>query len=148
MSVKDDVALLKKIPLFSTVDDSQLNVLAFAVERLRVDAGDTLFYDGEHGTGAFVIVKGTVSVTRPTPAGDAEVEVGPGALIGEQVMFAEIPHRSTARATSNVEAFKISRELFYRVAEEFPDLAAHAIRAVNEKLNATLSDLGRVARDM
>ena len=69
-----------------------------------------------------------------------------GSLIGEQCMFAGVPHRGTATAIFDVEAMKISKELFYRVAEEFPDLAVAAVRAVSRKLDATLTDLSIIQR--
>ena len=45
-------------------------------------------------------------------------------------------------------ALKITKELFYRVAEEFPDLAVEAMRTVNDKLDATLADLRLVQREL
>lgn len=149
MSVKDDVALLKKIPLFAKVDESRLNVLAFSTERVNIRAGDVLYKNGQPGAAAFVIVDGEVGIRRLSKPGEApEIVAGSGSLIGEQSMFAGVPYRGTATALSAVVALKISKDLFYRVAEEFPDLAIEAIQAVNEKLDATLSDLRIVQRDL
>ena len=149
MSVKDDVTLLKRIPLFAKVDESRLNVLAFSTERVTVNAGNALYKDGQPGNAAYVIVDGEVGIRRAqADDDDFDVVARSGSLIGEQCMFAGVPHRGTATAVSNVEAMKISKELFYRVAEEFPDLAIEAIRAVSKKLDATLSDLNIVQRQL
>ena len=149
MAVKDDVALLKRIPLFSKVDESQLNVLAFSTERVTVRKGEILYKHGQPGGAAYVIVDGEIGIQRGTKKEDGpDIIAGPGSLIGEQSMFAGVDHRGTAKALAPVVALKISKELFYRVAEEFPDLAVEAIRAVNEKLDATLSDLRLVQRDL
>lgn len=149
MAVKDDVALLKRIPLFTKVDESRLNVLAFSTERVNVRKDEILYKDGEPGSAAFVVVDGTIGIRLRAKADEEpEIVAGPGSLIGEQSMFAAIPYRGTATAQSPVVALKISKELFYRVAEEFPDLAAEAMRTVNDKLDATLSDLRLVQRDL
>ena len=149
MAVKDDVALLKRIPLFAKVDESRLNVLAFATERVNVRKDEVLYKHGEPGSAAFVVVDGTIGIRLRAKADEEpEVLAGPGSLIGEQSMFAAIPYRGTATAQSPVVALKISKELFYRVAEEFPELAAEAMRTVNDKLDATLSDLRLVQRDL
>ncbi len=148
MSVRDDVALLKQIPLFAKVDDAQLNVLAFSVERIKLANGEVLFRDGETGSGAFIVAKGEVELVRNVGAGDVTINAGEGMLIGEQTMFADVPYRGTAHTENGAEVLKISRQLFYRVAEEFPDLAVEAIKSVNEKLNSTLTDLSRVRRDL
>ena len=63
-------------------------------------------------------------------------------------MFADVPYRGTARAQTKAVTYKIDRALFYKVAEEFPELAAAAIKVVNEKLDATLADLRAVQRDI
>ena len=149
MAVKDDVALLKRIPLFAKVDESRLNVLAFSTERVAVRKGHVLYKHGQPGSAAFVIVDGEIGIQRNEKSDSGpEIIAGPGSLIGEQSMFASAPYRGTATAISPVMALKISQELFYRVAEEFPDLAVEAIRTVNEKLDATLSDLRLVQRDL
>lgn len=149
MAIKDDVALLKRIPLFGKVDESQLNVLAFSTERITVRAGEVLYKDGQPGSAAFVVVDGKIAIHRGSKAGgEADIIAGPGSLIGEQSMFASVPYRGTATAKEPVVALKISKELFYRVAEEFPDLAVEAMRAVNDKLDATLADLRLVQREL
>ncbi len=149
MAVKDDVALLKRIPLFSKVDESQLNVLAFSTERVNVRKGEVLYKHGQPGSAAFVVVDGEIGIQsggndEPEP----DIVAGPGSLIGEQSMFAGVAYRGTATAISPVVTLKISKDLFYRVAEEFPDLAAEAMRTVSEKLDATLADLRLVQRDL
>lgn len=149
MSVKDDVALLKKIPLFARVDESRLNVLAFSTERVDLREGEVLYKNGQPGAAAFVVVSGEIGIRRSGKAEDApEIVAGSGSLIGEQSMFAGVPYRGMASAMTPVVVLKISKELFYRVAEEFPDLAIEAIQAVNAKLDATLADLRRVQRDL
>ena len=149
MAVKDDVALLKRIPLFAKVDESRLNVLAFSTERVNVRKGDVLYKHGEPGNAAFVVVDGELGIRHHVEADEEpEIVAGPGSLIAEQSMFAGVPHRGTATAMSPVVTLKISKELFYRVAEEFPDLASEAIRTVSQKLDATLSDLRLVQRDL
>lgn len=149
MSVKSDVALLKKIPLFAKVDESRLNVLAFSTERLELGEGGILYKNGQPGAAAFVVVSGEIGIHRLGKPDEApEIIAGPASLIGEQSMFAGVPYRGTAIALTPVVLLKISKELFYRVAEEFPDLAIEAIQTVNAKLDATLADLRLVQRDL
>lgn len=149
MAVKDDVALLKRIPLFAKIDESRLNVLAFSTERVNLRKDEILYRNGEPGSAAFVVVDGEIAIRRTAKNDEpAEIVAGPGSLIGEQSMFAGLAYRGTATAQTPVVALKISKELFYRVAEEFPDLASEAMRTVSEKLDATLADLRLVQRHL
>src|SRR5690606_5740074 len=135
MSSKDDVALLKGLPLFARVDSSHLNVLGFALERTELENDETLFRDGDAGEGAFLVTAGNVVLARRIAGREATVNAGRCTLIGEQSMFADVPYRGTAKASERTTVLRIGRDLFYKLAEEFPDLAVEAMRSVNEKLN-------------
>jgi len=124
-------------------------VLAFSTERVSVRKGEVLYKEGQPGDAAFMIVEGEIGIRRTkAPGTEPEIIAGPGSLIGDQAMFASVPYRGTASALSPVMALKITKELFYRVAEEFPDLATEALRTVSEKLDATLADLRLAQRDL
>lgn len=149
MSVHDQVSLLRRIPLFSNVDESHLKVLAFATERVVLEAGDILVREGENATAAFVIVDGEAEAS----AGDSgfakrKIPVERSAFIGEISMLSEQGYAATVRATSRLEALKITRDLFFRVINEFPEMAVQVMHVVNRRLNGTLSDLDAVQRSL
>jgi len=145
MSLDRDVHLLRNIVLLDVLDDEELQLIAFNAERRRFRAGDILFKEGEAAASALVIVAGEVALSRAADAkGVSTRYCGPGSLIGEMAMIANLNRPATARAQSHGEMLVISRQLFHRVLEEFPDSAGRLQGKIAARLRMTVGDLATV----
>ena len=72
--------------------------------------------------GGFVIVRGNVDLI--SGLNDSVISShGTGSLIGEMALISETRHAATAIATENTEVLKITRPLFRRMLNEYPQLA-------------------------
>ena len=60
----DKTKMLAQVPLFAHLDKRALAQLATMVDEVDVDAGTVLMTEGRSGREFFVIVEGTVDVTR------------------------------------------------------------------------------------
>ena len=99
--LKEDVEVLREVPIFASVDPSKLKLLAFASQRLKFDDGQVLCVEGELGDRAFVIVKGTADVF--VRAGDTDVKVatvGRNDFIGDMAILCDRPRSATVKASS------------------------------------------------
>ena len=56
MRLTKDVEVLRDIPLFAKDEPAKLKLLAFTSERLEYLSGDELFYQGDHGDAAYIIL--------------------------------------------------------------------------------------------
>lgn len=139
MSVRADAETLRSIPIFAECDPVHLQVLAFASERQQFRAGEALIVQGEQGTSCFLILSGEADVLteRDQIIGSA----GPGALLGEVAMIGGIAYSVTARARTAVTAARIDRNLFMRVAEEYPEFGKAVYRTLGGKLDSSVADL-------
>ena len=149
MSVQDQVSLLRKIELFANVDESHLKVLAFATERVTIRAGEMLIRQGDDAVAAFVIVNGEAEAF----IGDQDttsrfMDVDRNAFVGEMAMLSDQNYAASVRATSDIEALRITRELFFRVIDEFPEMAREVMEVVSRRLDGTLDDLNGISRDL
>jgi len=80
-----------------------------------VPAGHVLIERGQHGTGLYVILDGTVVVEAP----EGTRELGPGALIGERALLSEEGKRTArVQATSDVRVLAVERVAFERLCAE------------------------------
>jgi CRP-like cAMP-binding protein len=68
-------------------------------------------------------------------------QAGTGSLIGETATLADTAYSLTAIALGDVEAAIIDRQLFHRVAQEYPDFRRAVVNAWAAKLGATMRDL-------
>jgi CRP/FNR family transcriptional regulator, cyclic AMP receptor protein len=139
VSTRADAETLRAIPIFAECDPVALQVLAFSSERQFFEPGEPLLKKGYKGVPAYLILSGTVDIV-----GDGTQslgQAGPGALLGEISMIGQLPCTISATATSVVTAARISRALFLRVAEEFPEFGRAVFRAVSHKLDDSMRDL-------
>ncbi len=143
MAIRDEVALLKRIALFSHVSAEHLNVLVFASEEETLASGKVLFKQGDEATAAYLVLKGKVSLLGGK--GRAQKEVGTaakGSFLGEQALLCEKPYAVTAKAAKKLKVLQISRHIFFRSVSEFPEMGVQMMRALSLRLDETLTDFG------
>lgn len=123
MGLESDIALLGNVPVFADMSREQLRLLAFGAEHRWLSDGETLFREEARADGGFVVVSGEILLMSRDRS--RVLAVAPeGALIGELSLIAETRRHSTAVARGETEVIRIGRQLFRRLLEEFPDIAA------------------------
>ena len=139
MSVRADVETIRKIPIFSDCEPAHLQLLAFSAVREGFEPGQNLIGEGQGGSAAYLILSGLVTLSSKR---DGEIgQAGPGALLGEVAMIGGNPYSITATAGEPVATARIDRELFLRVAQEFPEFGAAVLRALARKLDVSVKEL-------
>jgi len=126
MTIEDDIAYLERIPLLRRLGTGALRILAIGVESYDLQPGQILFAAGDSADGAYIIQRGSVSL-KPERSGEPEVIAGPGTLLGESALLAETRRPATATARESATVMRISRAMFLRMLEGYPD-AAHRLR--------------------
>jgi CRP/FNR family transcriptional regulator, cyclic AMP receptor protein len=145
MGVKASAETLRSIPLFADCEPVHLQVLAFSAQRHDFSEGERIVSQGSKGLAAFLILDGAVELTRDDGAGALRIgEAGPGALIGEIAMIADRPYSITATARAAVQSVLIDRQLFMRVAEEYPEFGSRVYRAIAKRLDGSMADLSDI----
>lgn len=141
MSLTEEVALLKSIPLFAKIEPSKLKLLAFTSERLTFDPEQVLCKQGDPGDSAYVVIEGEVriSIDAPTaPTGRIDLAtLGPGAIVGEIAILCDVPRTATVTSTGKTVTLRISKELFFRLITEFPQIAVEVMRELAHRLEKT-----------
>ncbi len=144
MSLNEEVELLRNIPLFANIEPSKLKLLAFTSERLVFLAGQDLCAQGDMGDSAYIIIDGTADVLIDTDDGVKSVtKVGKNDVVGEIAILCDAPRTATVRAISDVTALCISKDLFFRLVKEFPQMAVEIMRKLATDLQRTTGQLSR-----
>jgi CRP-like cAMP-binding protein len=120
MSIEDDVVLLERVPTLRLLGTTALRMLAIGSEQRDVARGDALFNAGDDADAGFVVQRGAF---RVEDGGGAAIVAGPGALIGELALIAEMQRPSSATALEHSSVIRIARSLFQRVLESDPAAA-------------------------
>ena len=145
MALEDDMAVLARVALFTTLGNEELRLIAFGAEPHDLPKGRLLCRAGETADGAFVLISGSLarlaenSLTNNSLAGDSETIdrhfAEPGTLIGELSLLTRCAWQTTIMAETSCRLLRLPRPLFRRILEEYPK-AAFELR---ERLTADLS---------
>ena len=134
MGLREDIGLLKGLSIFDGLSDDHLRLLAFGAERRRLERGHMLFREGAAADCAFVVLGGKLRLTRDLPSGQDHPigEAGPGSILTEIAMISEASRHFTAMAATESEVMRISRVLFHRMLQEYPEVAMATERRLRE----------------
>lgn len=142
MSLNEDVERLRKIPLFAKIEPSKLKLLAFTAQRLTFNANESLFHQGDIGDAAYIIIDGSADVVVDTPNGPITVaQLGKNAFVGEIAILCDVPRTATVTATTELTTICISKELFFQLVGQFPQMAIEIMRELARRLELTTRDL-------
>ena len=145
MSLNEEVELLRNIPLFANIEPSKLKLLAFTSERVAYDPGQELFHQGDDGDAAYIIIGGEADIIIETDTGPFTVATFKrNDIVGEIAILCDVPRTATVLVKEKLETLVISKELFYRLILEFPQIAVEIMRELAqrlERMNTQLREL-------
>ncbi len=142
MTLQEDVELLRNIPLFAKIEPSKLKLLAFTAQRLTYNAGDSLFHQGDEGDSAYIIVDGDADVLVDSPTGPITVAtVGKNDFVGEIAILCDVPRTATITAKTTLTTMRISKELFFQLVSQFPQMSIEIMRELARRLEVTTRQL-------
>jgi CRP-like cAMP-binding protein len=145
VSLNEEVDLLRNIPLFANLEPSKLKLLAFTSERVSYEPGQELFHQGDDGDAAYIIIGGEADIIIETDSGPFTVATFKrNDIVGEIAILCDVPRTATVQAKKKLETLVISKELFYRLILEFPQIAVAIMRELAqrlERMNTQLREL-------
>jgi CRP/FNR family transcriptional regulator, cyclic AMP receptor protein len=128
------VQLLKSVPLFNGCSKAELKQLASIADEIDLREGTVLTRQGRVGHEFFVLIEGTVAVTKD---GGKLADLGSGDWLGEIALLTKAPRTATTTATSPVRSLVIVDRDFRRVVSEMPSIAMKVLTCVAERLSRT-----------
>jgi CRP/FNR family transcriptional regulator, cyclic AMP receptor protein len=142
MSIKEEVEILRNIPLFAKIEPAKLKLLAFTSQRLTFAPGQPLFQQGDPGDAAYIVLDGEAEIYINSAQGPVKVaQVGRHAIIGEVAILCEVPRTATVTAKSQLTTLRIDKDLFFRLVNEFPQMAVEIMRELARRLEQTNEQL-------
>jgi CRP-like cAMP-binding protein len=142
VSLNEEVELLRNIPLFAKLEPSKLKLLAFTSERITYEADQVLFRQGDVGDAAYIIIEGAAKVLVDTDQGEIEVAaLGRNDFVGEIAILCDVPRTATVKASAKTVTLRITKDLFFRLVAEFPEMSVEIMRELASRLEHTTQQL-------
>src|SRR6202521_5680061 len=118
--------------IFPKLEPGEIDRLRRFGEIRRYAAGEALFVTGEIAPGMFVLIKGSVRVTRRDPLGHRApvVEQGPGEFVAEVGQLSGQPAFVDVHVIDDVEALLVPSENLRTLMIEEPELGERIMRAL------------------
>jgi cAMP-dependent protein kinase regulator len=118
--------LLRRVPLFVTVTDEELDNIANHLKLERYPAGEAIIREGEIGDKFFILERGKATVWRHD---DNQVEQkidekGPGQYFGEVALVSSAPRNATVRAETPVSTLTLDYSDFNMCVRQYINLAS------------------------
>jgi CRP-like cAMP-binding protein len=143
MSIEDDIAFFERVPTLGLLGRPALRILAIGAENRYLPRGEILFKAGDAADAGFVVQEGSFSLAAPA---SAPITVGPGTLLGELAMLTDTTRPATAKATEPAPVLRISRTLFLKMLEGFPDAAGRLRDEFAHRTDQSTRDMYAIRR--
>jgi CRP-like cAMP-binding protein len=122
VSIEDDIAFIERVPTLRMLGRTALRILAIGAESRYVHQGEVLFNAGDPTDCGYVIQEGSFRLESDSRS-VGEVIAGPGTLLGELALLAQTKRPATATAREPSTVIRISRSLFLKMLEGYPEAA-------------------------
>ena len=121
------------MPLFSGLDDDELDAVGLAATELRFEAGKILMKEGATAHEMVVVLEGTLEVTR---GGEHIADIGPGSFAGEMALLTRGHRNSTVTAKTDIVVLHLDGRSFSAVLEDAPQIAVKMLPVVATRVTA------------
>ena len=111
---------LRKIPLFESFSQKDLEKIAKAGDEVSMPAGSLIIDQGQMGREAFVVLDGSVTVKRN---GKKVATLGAGSIVGELSLLDHGPRTATAMCETDCTLLVLSQRTFLAVIDDVPALS-------------------------
>jgi CRP/FNR family cyclic AMP-dependent transcriptional regulator len=143
----DKLGLLRGVPLFASVPDRELEVLADRLGKRTFGKGMIIFHGGSLGQTLYIIESGLVRIFSLSESGQ-ELTVnlyGPGQIFGEMALLDRRPRSAGALCMERTVTYTLRRDAFERCLERNPALVHGVTELLIARLRYTTSHLESLA---
>lgn len=151
---------LTQLPLCQGLDATQIGVIASIAEQKHLPKGETLFTEGDKGDGLYVVIVGSLAISKKDRSGTSQsiANVGGGSVLGEMSLINNSARSATATANTDADLVKIPSEAFtfllqhdnvtaFKVVYNLAQVMSRRLLLMDEKL-VDMMDKGRKKEEL
>lgn len=142
MKLKGHQLCVSKVPIFSHLDEDELQEVFSKINHRHLKKGDYLYMAGDRNDSLSVLHKGRIRVYRLNPEGKEQLVrvLDHADFTGETALFNEVNiHEAYAEVMEEAQMCIISREDIYGLMQKYPGIAIKIIESFAERLNESES---------
>lgn len=129
---------LKKVALFSSLPDNDLDRLSELVTEVKLEPGDRLFAEGSPGDKAYIIESGEIEILKQSGGKNVLLAVRKsGDVIGEMSLLEQAPRFASGRARTGSTLYAISHDQLDELLNNSPSAARALLFTITSRLRST-----------
>jgi len=130
VSEQFDMSTMRAIPIFSPLEESNLEALRSAVQVIVMDGGEVVVREGDSADRLYCLVEGEVQVVKNYLESGAQTMdvLGPGDYFGEMALLGDDVRRSATVITTEASKFlSLDKDAFRKVLLDNAGIAYTAL---------------------
>ena len=143
MGIEDDIAFIERVPTLRMLGRTALRILAIGAESRYVHKDEVLFSAGDATDCGYVIQEGSFTLDSGSKS-VGEIVAGPGTLLGELALIAETKRPATATAREPSTVIRISRSLFLKMLEGYPEAADILRQQISVRMQQSVGQMADI----
>jgi len=149
MAVQASVStlLLRNVPLFAVLTETQLEVLTSVVSRKSFPRGTTIIAAGDMTDSLYVIISGRLKVMMSDDDGGEVILaiLGPNEFFGEMGLLDDHPRSASVVAIEPCELLSLSKQNFKKCMAENFEMTMTVMRGIVKRLREADKKIGSLA---
>ena len=123
-------------PLFNGLPSEEIKRIVRIVRLKTFNRGETVFFEGDKGTGFYMVESGKVKIYKMSLSGKEQILhiFGPGEPFGEVPVFHGHPFPATAEALTKSALLFFPRDEFIQLVHETPSIALNMLAVLSMRL--------------
>jgi CRP/FNR family cyclic AMP-dependent transcriptional regulator len=144
-SSEDTIALLHRVPVFSTLAEDELARVAEVTVPRTFEPGEVVFREGDESNTCYIVRAGRARAIREHSDGRSITlaQFTTGDIFGELAMFDDDRRSATVETIEATEVIAIVAGDMRRLLREHPDIAVKLLAALGHRLRQTNERLTR-----
>ncbi len=147
MIVSPELEFLERVPLFNGLNSQQLTSIQGILKKRTWPAGGVILQEGETGQTVYILVSGTVQVSKKLCLGEDREEMEKSLVnlharepevLGEAGLLGNGARAATVAAVKTCEAYEINRDDFLKLCKIDPVLGYITMRNLAQILESRL----------
>ena len=136
-----DTTFLTQSPLFRNLDETERAQILIIGQARQLRDGHVIFREGDTGDGLYIVVKGSVRISKRSATGEEALAVlEPHAYFGEMALIDSTPRAADAIANDGTEVFFIPLRELRSLIEGHHQLALKILYSLCEVLAQRLRE--------
>ncbi len=144
MTDTPQASALQDAMVFSALDARQLAVVARHMPRYTLEAGSTLFHQGQTGQSMFVVLEGRLDVRVHVRAGEVEIcPLWAGDVVGEMACLDPEPRSAMVVAHEKTVVAELDRATLSALWRQAPVVGAKLVKGIAKTVSSRLRETDR-----